>query len=147
MSTTPNPRLNRDLPSANGDQRPYSTRLARDNLKKNRLYDSLTATDRQPTTNGRSDTQESTEEINIRGSASGPFTVCGENFAPGTTAADIESAMFPSGGEMLDCRIVSTSPTVVAEMVVSEKSKAESIIATFNNKRVGFRAHQAHVFR
>ena len=75
------------------------------------------------------------EEISIRGIA-GPYVVIGSNFAPGTTAADIESAMVPSGGEMQSCRIISSSPTVMAEMVFAEKQNAESVIYTFNNKKV-----------
>ena len=75
------------------------------------------------------------EEISIRGTA-GPYVVLGSNFAPGTTAADIESAMIPSGGEMQSCRILTSTPTVIAEMVFSEKHNAESVISTFNNKKV-----------
>ena len=76
------------------------------------------------------------EEISIRGKA-GPYVVVGSNFAPGTTAADIESAMMPSGGEMQSCRILTSTPTVIAEMVFGEKHNAESVISTFNNKKVG----------
>lgn len=75
------------------------------------------------------------EEISIRGTA-GPYAVIGSNFAPGTTAADIESAMVPSGGEMQSCRIISSTPTVMAEMVFAEKHNAEGVISTFNNKKV-----------
>ena len=75
------------------------------------------------------------EEISIRGTAA-PYVVIGSNFAPGTTAADIESAMVPSGGEMQSCRIISSTPTVMAEMVFAEKQNAESVISTFNNKKV-----------
>lgn len=75
------------------------------------------------------------EEISIRGLA-GPYVVIGNNFAPGTTAADIESAMIPSGGEMQSCKIIAISPTVMAEMVFAEKANAENVIATFNNKKV-----------
>lgn len=75
------------------------------------------------------------EEISIRGTA-GPYVVIGSNFAPGTTAADIESAMVPGGGEMQSCRIISSAPTVMAEMVFAEKHNAESVISTFNNKKV-----------
>lgn len=78
---------------------------------------------------------EESEEINIRGLA-GPCVVVGSNFAPGTTAADIESAMIPSGGEMQSCKIVSYSPFLVAEMVFAERANAENVIATFNNKKV-----------
>ncbi|KAL8835702.1 MAG: hypothetical protein Q9170_003204 [Blastenia crenularia] len=84
-------------------------------------------------TNGQVNVREG-GEINILGAA-GPYTVVGSNFAPGTTAADIESAMAPIGGEVLDCQITSQKPTVVAEMVFSEKARAENVIATFNNKR------------
>ena len=74
-------------------------------------------------------------EINIRGAA-GPYVVIGSNFAPGTTAADIESAMIPTGGEMQSCRIITASPTVMAEMIFSDKQNAEAVIDTFNNKKV-----------
>lgn len=74
-------------------------------------------------------------EISIRGIA-GPYTVAGSNFAPGTTAADIESAMFPVGGEMQSCKILTAAPTVIAEMVFAEKENAEKVINTFNNKKV-----------
>lgn len=79
-------------------------------------------------------------EISIRGAA-GPYVVEASNFAAGTTAADIESAMVPSGHDMLGCSIVSTSPAVVAEMVFSEKSTALQVIDTFNNKKVS-KAHR-----
>lgn len=74
-------------------------------------------------------------EINIRGTA-GPYVVIGSNFAPGTTAADIESAMLPVGGEMQSCRIMTAAPTVMAEMVFTDKENAERVIDTFNNKKV-----------
>ena len=85
------------------------------------------------------------EEISIRGTA-GPYAVIGSNFAPGTTAADIESAMMPSGGEMQSCRIISPSPTVMAEMVFAEKNNAESVISTFNNKKVWQNVHKLPIF-
>ena len=58
------------------------------------------------------------------------------NFAPGTTSADIESAMVPIGGEMQSCRIMSSSPTVIAEMVFVDKKGADAVIETFNNQKV-----------
>ena len=76
------------------------------------------------------------KEISIRGTA-GPYIVIGSNFAPGTTAADIESAMIPSTGEMQGCRILTSYPTVIAEMIFAEKRNADSVISTFNNKKVG----------
>ena len=59
------------------------------------------------------------------------------NFAPGTTRADIQSAMEPVGGEMQSCRIVTSSPTVIAEMVFTSKTGADNVVATFNNQKVG----------
>lgn len=103
--------------------------------KKELFYDA--ATDKA-TRNGSSNRDTATlpgGEINIRGIA-GPCIVVGTNFAPGTTAADIESAMIPSGGEMQSCNIVSYSPILVAEMVFAERANAENVIATFNNKKV-----------
>ncbi|KAK2759380.1 hypothetical protein FQN54_002858 [Arachnomyces sp. PD_36] len=73
--------------------------------------------------------------ISIKGTAPGPFVVLGSNFAPGTTSADIESAMEPVGGQMLDCRIVSKHPSVMAEMTFTESRGAENVIATFNNQK------------
>lgn len=73
--------------------------------------------------------------MSIRGLA-GPFVVMGQNFAPGTTAADIESAVTPVGGEMVSCSIVKTSPFVMAEMVFVSREGGERVIATFNDKTV-----------
>ncbi|MCJ1243278.1 hypothetical protein MMC30_000475 [Trapelia coarctata] len=72
--------------------------------------------------------------MTIRGLA-GPYVVIASNFAPGTTGADIESAMIPIGGEMLSCKILTASPTVIAEMVFTEKVGAENVISTFNNQK------------
>ncbi|KAL8715097.1 MAG: hypothetical protein Q9220_001054 [cf. Caloplaca sp. 1 TL-2023] len=102
--------------------------------QKARLQNNLARMDWESDANGQANIRDNGAEITIRGSA-GPYTVIGSNFAPGTTAADIESAMFPVGGEMQDCRIVSKMPTVMAEMVFSEKARAEDVIATFNNKK------------
>lgn len=74
--------------------------------------------------------------MSIRGAAAGPHVVIASNFAPGTTAADIESVMLDVGGQMTECRLVATNPTVMAEMTFIEKSGAETVISTFNNKKV-----------
>ena len=37
---------------------------------------------------------------------------------------------------MQSCRIMSSSPTVMAEMVFAEKYNAETVISMFNNKKV-----------
>ncbi|KAF9777177.1 hypothetical protein IL306_004541 [Fusarium sp. DS 682] len=71
--------------------------------------------------------------MTIRGLA-GPFTVMAQNFAPGTTAADIESAMTPVGGEMVSCRIVKSKPFLLFEMAFASREGGERVIETFNNK-------------
>ncbi len=100
-----------------------------------RLYEAINARTPRNGLNNQANAEKLGEEITIRGLA-GPYVVIGTNFAPGTTAADIESAMMPSGGEMQSCRIIASDPTVIAEMVFGEKANAEKVIATFNNKRV-----------
>lgn len=86
--------------------------------------------------NDRAPVQDRGPGISIKGSASGPCVVLGSNFAPGTTAADIESALEPVRGAMLSCRIVSTHPEVTAEMIFEERSHAESVVARFDNQKV-----------
>ncbi|KHO00837.1 uncharacterized protein MAM_01615 [Metarhizium album ARSEF 1941] len=73
--------------------------------------------------------------LTIRGLA-GPYALLGQNFAPGTTAADIESAMTPVGGEMASCKIIKTKPFLIAEMVFVSREGGEKVIETFNNKTV-----------
>lgn len=60
----------------------------------------------------------------------------GSNFAPGTTAADIQSAVEPIAGQTLSCLVTSNRPTVVAEIVFAERSSAEAVIANFHNQKV-----------
>ncbi|OQE28144.1 hypothetical protein PENFLA_c005G01924 [Penicillium flavigenum] len=72
--------------------------------------------------------------MSIKG-ASGPFYVIGRNFAPGTTAADIQSALEPITGPMLNCQIVASHPSVVAEFAYAEKTAAELVVANFHNQR------------
>ena len=77
--------------------------------------------------------------LSIRGAATSgsPHTVIASNFAPGTTAADIEQVMGQVGGELLECRIVVAKPTVMAELTFGTRDGAENVIATFNGKKVG----------
>jgi hypothetical protein len=76
--------------------------------------------------------------FSIRGVATGgPYTVIASNFAPGTTAADIEAVMTPVGGETLGCRLISAAPTVMVELQFATKDGADNVIATFNNQKVG----------
>ncbi|KAK3357193.1 hypothetical protein B0T25DRAFT_150114 [Lasiosphaeria hispida] len=71
--------------------------------------------------------------LSIRGLA-GPYVVLAQNFAPGTTAADIESAMTPVGGIITSCRLVKAHPLVIAELAFESKEGAERAIATFNGQ-------------
>ncbi|RYR80418.1 hypothetical protein AA0119_g75 [Alternaria tenuissima] len=74
--------------------------------------------------------------FSIRGVATGgPCTVIASNFAPGTTAADIEAVMSPIGGETLGCRLLSSNPTVMVELQFASRDGAENVIATFNNQK------------
>lgn len=73
--------------------------------------------------------------ISIRGIA-GPSVVMAENFAPGTSAPDIESAMTPIGGPMLKCSIVTSGSTVNAELVFESREGADNVITTFHNQIV-----------
>lgn len=75
--------------------------------------------------------------LTIRGLA-GPYTIMAQNFAPGTTAADIESAMTPVGGEMVGCKIIKTNPIIIVEMAFASREGGERVIETFNDKTVRF---------
>lgn len=103
----------------------------------NRLYQELRA---EPSPNGSHNQAAQTKGasgISIRGAAQPTgWTVVASNFAPGTTAADIEAVMTPVGGEMLGCRLTSSHPTVIAEMQFVEKSGADNVITMFNNRKV-----------
>lgn len=74
--------------------------------------------------------------MSIKGAASGPYIVIAQNFALGTTAADIESVMLSVGGQMHSCKLVASNPTVIAEMSFVERAGAEKVIETFNGKKV-----------
>ncbi|KUI65621.1 hypothetical protein VM1G_00178 [Cytospora mali] len=71
--------------------------------------------------------------MTIRGLA-GPYVVMAQNFAPGTTAADIESAMMPVGGLINKCRILKTHPITIAEIEFETKEGADRVIEGFNNQ-------------
>ncbi|KAI0115925.1 hypothetical protein GGR51DRAFT_555801 [Nemania sp. FL0031] len=71
--------------------------------------------------------------ITIKGLA-GPFAVLAQNFAPGTTAADIESALTPVGGIISSCRLVKTHPIVIAEIVFESKEGADRVIERFDQQ-------------
>ncbi|KAL4975831.1 hypothetical protein BDW66DRAFT_136414 [Aspergillus desertorum] len=73
--------------------------------------------------------------INIKGASSASPVVIGSNFAPGTTAADIQSAIEPVSGKIISCWITSQKPTVTAEITFAEISSAEKAVANFHNQR------------
>ncbi|KAM3421715.1 hypothetical protein BST61_g2097 [Cercospora zeina] len=73
--------------------------------------------------------------ISFRGAATSQHVVVAQNFAPGTTAADIESVMTDVGGTVVNCKLTAETPTVVAEMTFEDKSGAEAVINTFNGKK------------
>lgn len=73
--------------------------------------------------------------LSIRGLA-GPYAIMAQNFAPGTTAADIESAMTPIGGIIQSCRLLKVQPIVIAEVTFESKEGADRVIETFNNQTV-----------
>lgn len=77
----------------------------------------------------------STPGMSIRGLA-GPYIVLAKNFAHGTTAADIESAVTPIGGVTLSCRIIAHRPQVIAEIIFESKEGADAVVDTFNNQMV-----------
>lgn len=79
-------------------------------------------------------------DFTIRGQAAPPKTiVVAQNFARGTTAADIESVML-SFAEDVQCRLVTASPTVIAELTFADRDAAEQVVAQFNNKMVCIKA-------
>lgn len=80
--------------------------------------------------------RESQSDFNIRGRASEPCVVIGSNFAPGTTAADIQSALEPVGGTMINCRVISSHPAVTAEMTFADQRGAKSVVSNFDNQTV-----------
>ena len=85
--------------------------------------------------------------MNIRGVASdrGPFIVRAQNFALGTTSADIQSVMFSVGGSMTYCKLIASNPTVIVEMAFEDKAGAEKVIGTFNGKKVNDAANAVSV--
>lgn len=76
------------------------------------------------------------DAFNVRGAAKTEHhIVFAENFASGTTAADIEAVMRDVGGEMNSCRLTNTDP-VIAEMDFATRSGAATVIDTFDGKKV-----------
>jgi ribose 5-phosphate isomerase RpiB len=74
--------------------------------------------------------------IAIKGTGSGPSIVLASNFAPGTSAADIQSALEAFAGEIVSCQVTSHHPVVTAEIACAERWGAENVVANFNNQKV-----------
>jgi len=131
VNSTGSPRNN----SFNPPSRPSSTKPQ--TARSNRIANALKSGQANviPT-----QTRTTGQGLSIKGKA-GPFVVEARNFAPGTTAADIESALadeiLDSTGSsaLLSCRLVSTSPTVVAEMTFTEKYIADRVISTYDQQK------------
>lgn len=70
--------------------------------------------------------------LSIKGAA-GPSVVRAQNFAPGTTAEDIKTALLPLG-KISSCIILSASPTVMAEIVFEKKESADKCVNQYNNQ-------------
>jgi hypothetical protein len=45
--------------------------------------------------------------------------------------------MAPIGGDMSGCKLISTSPNVIAEMLFLDRVGADNVINMFNGKKVG----------
>ncbi|KAK2836865.1 hypothetical protein FQN49_006641 [Arthroderma sp. PD_2] len=98
-----------------------------------------------PTNTKTTRAQEQQPGLNIKGRASGPCLVIGSNFAPGTTAEDIESAFSSTGGDILQCRLTKTFPSVTAQLVFAERQGAEGVVAAFNSQKADGRIIQVRI--
>ncbi|MCJ1321904.1 hypothetical protein MMC15_007249 [Xylographa vitiligo] len=155
VSSTPKPKAGvdnswtHDLHPINNPSTVRKTRLGHETLNThtakndNRLFSAVPEVQERSSRTAVGIAFAGADGITIRGLA-GPYTVQASNFAPGTTAADIESAMVPIGGEMQSCRIIKPGPTVIAEMVFLDKAGADNVIATFNNQKADGRT--LHVY-
>ncbi|KAI2642691.1 hypothetical protein GGS21DRAFT_486514 [Xylaria nigripes] len=114
--------------------RPTAPRKRSD--RKARLANALTRTAASPSNSQQQLNIHDSQDGNgftIKGLA-GPFAVLAQNFAPGTTAADIESALTPVGGLIVSCRLVKNHPMVLAEIVFESKEGADRVIQRFDQQ-------------
>lgn len=84
------------------------------------------------TINIRGASRQGSGGLSIKGMA-GPFVVRASNFAPGTTAEDIKTALMGLG-KINSCIILSANPTVLAEIVFDKKEAADACVAKYNNQ-------------
>jgi hypothetical protein len=118
-------------------QIPRGPKAGRGN-RNDRLYNALNGSASSPALNNQFNivgSAKTTAGLSIRGLA-GPYIVSAKNLAPGTTAADIESAMTPIGGVVLGCRLIAERPKVIAELIFETKEGADNVVETFNNQNV-----------
>jgi hypothetical protein len=86
--------------------------------------------------NGQAKVDSAASEISVKGMG-GSYTIVAQNFAPGTTAADIEAVLAPDIELCLTaCRLLSSYPTVIAELVFGSRDAAQAVVMKFNNKTV-----------
>lgn len=118
---------------------PRGPRNANTRTRHNRLAEAFNGYASTPNLNAQFNIvgkpKASSGSLSIKGLA-GPYIVLAENFARGTSAQDIESAMSPIGGVPLSCRLISTHPKVIAEIIFDSKDGADSVVYTFNEKEV-----------
>jgi len=75
------------------------------------------------------------KEVSIRGIA-GPFSVLAQNFAPGTSAADVENAFTRVGGQILKCVVLKSEPFVLVEAVFASREGGALAINKFDGVMV-----------
>lgn len=77
--------------------------------------------------------------ISIRGSA-GPVIVIAQNFAPGTTAQDVQQAL-GGIGTILSCRTLQTHPSVQCEIIFEKREAADTCVEEYNHAVADGRCH------
>ena len=119
-------------------QLPHNTPKAPRETRNGRLHAAINNSAASPALNNQFNIingSNTSKGLSIRGLA-GPYVVMAKNFAYGTTAADIESAMTSVGGIVLSCRLIAQRPSVIAEIVFESKEGADNVVETFNNQNV-----------
>lgn len=65
-----------------------------------------------------------------------PVFIVAENFAPGTSAADIKLVMGKFGRSLFHCELTATKPSVIARLAFLDRAGAENVVAVFDGKKV-----------
>lgn len=132
-----------DLHSDSSDSRsPARGRKPLRSTRGDRIYSALNSSASSPAISNQFNVVSPAQpSISIRGRA-GPYTVYAKNFAPGTTAADIEDATVTAIKEPpMSCRLLSDRPTVLAELIYETKEMADMMVNTFNNQNARLPPH------